>query len=305
MSSNRTPPSPSSGVLDRCFAAAGGLAERPLLIAGPCLLEADDTNAAIAEVLVKAAEGAGVDLVFKGSFDKANRSSIHSARGPGLERGLELLAKVRDRFGVPLTTDIHLPDQAAPAAEVVDLLQIPAFLCRQTDLLAAAAATGAPVNVKKGQFMAPSEMRQAVAKVREGGADRVMLTERGTFFGYHRLVNDFAGLGELLEMGRTEKIPICFDASHSTQLPGAVGTASGGRPEQAPLLARAAVAAGVSAIFLECHPDPPSAPSDASTMLPLAEVAPLLRALAAIRAAVMETTVLDVGGVAALRSPGP
>lgn len=314
MPSNQSPTTAADGdILERRFGprrdpqgASHGDAEegRLLLIAGPCLLEQDDLNARIAETLLEACRTHGLDLVFKGSFDKANRSSIRSARGPGLEEGLARLARIRERFDVPVTTDIHAPEQAAPAAAVVDLLQIPAFLCRQTDLLAAAGETRAAVNVKKGQFMAPEEMRQAVGKVRESGGTRIMLTERGTFFGYHRLVNDFAGVGDLIEMGRAEGIPICFDVTHSTQLPGAVGTASGGRPERAPLLARAAVAAGVGAIFLECHPEPKTAPSDASTMLPLAEVAPLLRTLAAIRAAVASTSVLDGGATTALRSSG-
>ena len=297
-------PGPDAALHAR-FGTDADPASRLLLIAGPCLLEEEDLDARIAETLLEACRAHGLDLVFKGSFDKANRSSIRSARGPGLDEGLARLARIRERFGVPVTTDIHAPEQAAPAAEVVDLLQIPAFLCRQTDLLAAAGETGTAVNVKKGQFMAPEEMRQAVVKVRESGGTRIMLTERGTFFGYHRLVNDFAGVGDLLEMGRAEGIPICFDATHSTQLPGAVGTASGGRPERAPLLARAAVAAGVGAIFLECHPDPRSAPSDASTMLALDEVGSLLHTLASLRTVVAESAMLDEAPSSALRSPRP
>jgi len=258
------------------FGARGPLA----VIAGPCLLESDETNLRIGSALVEACAAAGLPLVFKASFDKANRSSVRSARGPGLERGCDMLASLRDRLGVAVTTDIHEPTQAARAAQSVDLLQIPAFLARQTDLLAAAAHTGLPVNVKKGQFMAPAEMRGALAKLRESGCTRTMVTERGTFFGYHRLVNDFAGVGDLLELG----VPVCFDATHSTQLPGE-GATSGGRPDRAALLARAAVAAGADAIFLECHPDPPSALSDASTVQPLGRVAPLLAELAAVRAA--------------------
>jgi len=300
-----TPDLGPAAALHARFGTGADPASRLLLIAGPCLLEEDDLDARIAETLLEACREHGLDLVFKGSFDKANRSSIRSARGPGLDEGLARLARIRERFGVPVTTDIHAPEHAAPAAEVVDLLQIPAFLCRQTDLLAAAGETGTAVNVKKGQFMAPEEMRQAVAKVRESGGTRIMLTERGTFFGYHRLVNDFAGVGDLLEMGRAEGVPICFDATHSTQLPGAVGTASGGRPERAPLLAKAAVAAGVGAIFLECHPDPRSAPSDASTMLALDEVGSLLGTLAALRTVVAESTMLDEGPPTALRSPRP
>lgn len=264
--------------LDRWFDAP---AEWLLVIGGPCVLESDETNLTIGRTLRDVCAELGFRYVFKASFDKANRSSIRSARGPGRAAGLAAMASLRERLGVPVTTDIHQPEDAVPAAEAVDLLQIPAFLCRQTDLLAAAAATGRPVNVKKGQFMAPSEMGNVVAKLVEGGASRVLLTERGTFFGYHRLVNDFIGLGDLLESGR----PVCFDVTHSTQLPGAEGVVTGGRPERAPLLARAAVAAGVHAIFLECHPEPRRALSDASTMLSLETVPGLLRSLAAIRSA--------------------
>jgi 2-dehydro-3-deoxyphosphooctonate aldolase (KDO 8-P synthase) len=254
-----------------------------LLIAGPCVLEDDAVNLRIASFLAEHCLQLGIDFIFKGSFDKANRSSVRSSRGPGLEEGLARLRRVRETLGVPVLTDIHEASQAAAAAESVDLLQIPAFLCRQTDLLAAAAATGRPVNVKKGQFMAPAEMEQAIAKVRESGGRRILLTERGTFFGYHRLVNDFVGLGDLMELGAAHDCPICFDVTHSTQLPGGTGTASGGRPERAELLARAAVAAGVPAVFIECHPDPAAAPSDASTMQPLAAMPQLLGRLAALR----------------------
>ena len=207
----------------------------------------------------------GLSYIFKASFDKANRSSIASPRGPGLDEGLNVLAAVREKLGVPVTTDIHEPRQAAPAAEAVDLLQIPAFLCRQTDLLTAAARTGRAVNVKKGQFVSPAEMAHAVRKLEETEAAGVMLTERGTFFGYNRLVNDFIGLGDLMDLGP----PVCFDVTHSTQQPGGQGHTSGGRPDRAPLLARAAVAAGVHALFLEAHPDPPNALSDAATVLPI------------------------------------
>ena len=268
----------------------GAVAAPLLVIAGPCLLEDDDTNLAIARALREACAEAGFRFVFKGSFDKANRSSIKSSRGPGLEEGLRRLATVKGELAIPVTTDIHEASQAAPAAKTVDLLQIPAFLCRQTDLLAAAGATGCAVNIKKGQFMAPAEMLQAIRKVRESGGDRVMLTERGTFFGYHRLVNDFVGVGDLLAIAGEQDARICFDVTHSTQLPGAEGTSSAGRPERAPLLARTAVAAGVDALFIECHPKPRSAPSDASTMLDLAEIPRLLRRLAAIRDALSVDT---------------
>ena len=194
-----------------------------------------------------------------------------------------MLAKLKSALGVPVTTDIHEPQQAARAAQAVDILQIPAFLARQTDLLAAAAATGRAVNVKKGQFMAPAEMAGAIGKLRESGAKQIMLTERGTFFGYHRLVNDFAGVGDMMQMG----VPVCFDATHSTQKPGE-GETSGGNPHHAPLLARAAVAAGVDAIFLECHPDPAASLSDRSTIQLLDRMPALLGQLAEIRRVVVQ-----------------
>lgn len=253
---------------------------RPLLlIGGPCLLEDPATNSRIGATLRDACAELGLGYVFKASFDKANRSSIRSPRGPGLDDGLAELRRLGRELDVPITTDVHEPSQAAAVADVADLLQVPAFLCRQTDLLTACAATGRPVNVKKGQFMAPQEMQHVITKLRESGCDQIMLTERGTFFGYHRLVNDFLGMGDLMELG----CPVCFDATHSTQLPGAGAQSSGGRPERAPLLARAATAAGVHAVFLECHPDPLQASSDASTCLPLDGMKELLESLAAIR----------------------
>lgn len=251
-----------------------------LLIAGPCVLESEETNLHIGRTLAESCATHGIDFIFKASYDKANRSSIHSPRGPGLERGCDMLAAIGKTLGVPVTTDIHEPSHAKRAAQAVDILQIPAFLARQTDLLAAAAATGRAVNVKKGQFMAPSEMRGAIEKLRESGATQVMVTERGTFFGYHRLVNDFIGIGDLLELG----VPVCFDATHSTQKPGE-GSTSGGMPERAGLLARAAVAAGVDAIFMECHPDPAQSSSDRATIQPLAAMDSLLGQLARIRSA--------------------
>ncbi len=252
-----------------------------LVIGGPCVLESDALNRTIGETLRAVCQELNLPFVFKASYDKANRSSIRSARGPGLREGLERLAALREHLGVPVTTDIHEPEQAEAAGAVVDMLQIPAFLCRQTDLLVAAARTGKPVNAKKGQFMAPAEMRHVIQKLREGGASRIMLTERGTFFGYHRLVNDFIGLGDMMDLG----CPVCFDATHSTQLPGGDSHSTAGRPERGPLLARAAVASGVHALFLECHPEPAKALSDASTMQPLDAVPGLLRTLVAIRAA--------------------
>jgi 2-dehydro-3-deoxyphosphooctonate aldolase (KDO 8-P synthase) len=254
------------------------------IIAGPCVIESRSLCQQVGEALQEACARLGLNFIFKASFDKANRSSIHSKRGPGLDDGLATLSALRDSLGAPVTTDIHEPAQAEPAGEAVDLLQIPAFLCRQTDLLVAAARTGRAVNVKKGQFLAPAEMQNVVTKLREAGAAEagLMLTERGTFFGYNRLVNDFLGLGDLQQLGW----PVCFDVTHSTQQPGGQGTQSGGRPDRAPLLARAAVAAGVDAIFLETHPDPANGQSDAATMLPLDRAEALLEELAALRAAV-------------------
>lgn len=257
-------------------------AGRPLLvIAGPCVLEKPQVNQEIAQTLRDVCAELRLSYVFKASYDKANRSSIRSARGPGMQSGLDELQRIKNELGVPVTTDVHQPDQAAAAAEAVDLLQVPAFLCRQTDLLVACAATGKPVNVKKGQFVSPDEMKHVIAKLTANGAQQIMLTERGTFFGYHRLVNDFIGVGDLIDLGR----PVCFDVTHSTQLPGAGESSTGGRPERAALLARAAVAAGVHAVFIECHPDPPRSLSDAGTIQPLHAIPGLLRELAAIRAA--------------------
>ena len=259
---------------------------RPLLvIGGPCVLESDDLNRRIAETMKAACDAAGATFVFKASFDKANRSSISSDRGPGLDAGLQQLASIREAFNVPVLTDVHEAGQADPVSEVVDIIQVPAFLCRQTDLLAACGATGTSVAVKKGQFLSPAEMRNVLEKLRESGCTRMMATERGTFFGYHRLVNDFVGLGDLQDIASEFKAPLCFDVTHSTQLPGGEGNMSGGRPDRAALLARAAVAAGVGAVFLETHPDPPSARSDRATVLPLEEAASLIRSLTGIREA--------------------
>jgi 2-dehydro-3-deoxyphosphooctonate aldolase (KDO 8-P synthase) len=265
--------------------------ERLTLIGGPCVLEEPDTNTIIGETLRDLCAEIGMGFVLKASFDKANRSSVGSPRGPGLDAGRDELDRRRRQLGVPVTTDVPEPAQVAQVAEVADLLQVPAFLCRQTDLLLACAATGRPVNVKKGQFMSPVEMKHVVGKLQSGGCAQIMLTERGTFFGYHRLVNDFIGLGDLVAIG----CPVCFDATHSTQLPGAEAKVTGGRPDRAPLLARAAVAAGVQAIFLECHPRPAQARSDASTAQPLDGMAAILRPLVAIRAAM---TAAGGGGAA-------
>ena len=258
---------------------------RLLLIGGPCVLESDDINRRIGQTLHYACARLGIDFCFKASFDKANRSSGKSHRGPGMQAGLDRLAKLREELACPVTSDVHEPEQCLPAAKVLDMLQVPAFLCRQTDLLMAAAETGRPVNVKKGQFMSPREMQNVVRKLSEGGCRHIMATERGTTFGYNRLVNDFIGIGDMMELGH----PVCFDVTHSTQLPGAEGERTGGRPERAPMLARAAVAAGVHAIFLECHPTPSAALSDASTMQPLDAVPAMLATLVAIRKAMVES----------------
>jgi len=258
---------------------------RLLLIGGPCVLESDDINRRIGQTLHDACARLGIDFCFKASFDKANRSSGKSHRGPGMQAGLDRLAKLREELACPVTSDVHEPEQCLPAAKVLDMLQVPAFLCRQTDLLMAAAETGRPVNVKTGQFMSPREMQNVVRKLSEGGCRHIMATERGTTFGYNRLVNDFIGIGDMMELGH----PVCFDVTHSTQLPGAEGERTGGRPERAPMLARAAVAAGVHAIFLECHPTPSAALSDASTMQPLDAVPAMLATLVAIRKAMVES----------------
>ncbi|MEE8520503.1 MAG: 3-deoxy-8-phosphooctulonate synthase [Gemmatimonadota bacterium] len=252
------------------------------LIAGPCLLEDEDLNRRIAEAVARTAEQFSIPAIFKGSFDKANRSSIESPRGPGLELGLELLDQVRGELGVPVTTDIHEASQAAAAAEVVDLLQIPALLSRQTDLLLAAAASGRPVNLKKGQWMAPEDMANQVSKARSGGATGVAVTERGTSFGYHNLVVDMRSFAIIKE---TCGCPAIFDASHSVQLPGGAGSLSAGEPRHIPALAAAAAAAGADALFVEVHPEPASAPSDASSMLPLDRLADVVERVLAVRGA--------------------
>jgi 2-dehydro-3-deoxyphosphooctonate aldolase (KDO 8-P synthase) len=245
------------------------------VIAGPCVIESRDLCLEVASRLKTIGKDLGLGLIFKSSFDKANRLSKASFRGPGLEKGLEILADVKAKTGLPIDTDLHHPDQAQPAAKVADLLQIPAFLCRQTDLLVAAAKTGKPVFVKKGQFMSPADMRFAVEKIESQGNPHVLLGERGTFFGYGNLVVDMRSLPVMRSLG----CPVVFDATHSVQLPGGAAGASGGQREFVPPLARAAVAAGVDAIFLEVHPDPPKALSDAAAILPLAELPALLAEL--------------------------
>ena len=249
------------------------LTRSPLfVIAGPCVIESAELCLAVGRHVKSACDRLGLAYVFKASFDKANRSSNASFRGPGLTDGLVVLDRIRKELGVPVLTDVHEPEQAAVAAKVVDVLQVPAFLARQTDLLLACGRTGRIVNVKKGQFMSPQEMALAVEKVRSCGNDNVMLTERGTFFGYNRLVNDFTALPVMKGFG----VPVVFDLTHSTQQPAAMGIQSGGNPQFSPMLARAAVAAGVDGLFLECHPEPKKAKSDAATMLSLEAVGPLL-----------------------------
>jgi 2-dehydro-3-deoxyphosphooctonate aldolase (KDO 8-P synthase) len=261
----------------------------PVFIAGPCVLESEGLALSVAAYLQEVAARLRINVVFKGSFDKANRSSSASYRGPGEKEGLRILARVKERHGLPVTTDVHDPAQAAGAARVVDLLQIPAFLCRQTDLLLAAGATGVPVNIKKGQFMAPWDMRNAVDKVRSTGNAQVMVTERGTTFGYNNLVVDFRGIPAI----RDSVCPVIFDATHSVQLPGGAGTASSGERRYVAPLARAAMAAGVDGVFLEIHPAPDRALSDGPNSLPLADVEPLLRTLLALRTAVGEVVCDD------------
>ncbi len=236
------------------------------VIAGPCMLESRGLGLEVATELKRLASERDIPLIFKSSFDKANRTSASSGRGPGLSAGLEILAEIRESTALPVLTDVHLPDQCAPAAEVCDVLQIPAFLCRQTDLLVAAAETGRCVNVKKGQFLAPWDMRHAAEKCTGAGNPNVLLTERGSTFGYGRLVVDMGGLGEMLETGH----PVVFDATHSVQRPGGADGRTGGDRTLAPVLARAALATGfVDGLFFEVHPDPDSAPSDGKNMVRL------------------------------------
>lgn len=258
-----------------------GVGQPLLWIAGPCVLEDFAAALHIAEELRRIAAALNIQLVFKASFDKANRTSVNSFRGPGLQAGLQILADVRSKTGLPITTDIHESSQAAPAGEVVDLIQIPAFLARQTDLLVAAAQTGKPVNVKKGQFMAPGDMRHVVTKLGEGGCDDVLLCERGTFFGYGRLVNDMRSIPQMQALG----CPVVFDATHSVQEPGGLGDKTGGNRAMVEPLARAAMALGADGLFTETHPDPDKSPSDGPNMIPLGEIEAVMRRLLNIRAA--------------------
>jgi len=251
---------------------------RLVLVAGPCVMESREMALDIASRVSEICSRLDIQYVFKSSFDKANRTSIHSFRGPGLDVGLEWLSGIKTRVGCPVLTDIHLPEQAAKVAEVVDILQIPAFLCRQTDLVVAAAETGRVVNIKKGQFLAPYDMGQAVSKCLEAGNEKVILCERGSTFGYGQLVVDMRSLAIMRALG----YPVMFDATHSVQMPGAQGTSSGGDRRFVPVLARAAAAAGIDALFIETHPDPDSAKSDGPNMVALDSLEPLLERVLAV-----------------------
>lgn len=253
------------------------------LIAGPCVIESADHTLELADAIHCICKNLSLPFVFKASFDKANRSSIQSFRGPGIDEGLKILARVRKEVGVPVLSDIHEPGQARAAGEVLDCIQIPAFLCRQTDLLAAAAATGRCVNVKKGQFMSPEEMKNVADKLSESGCRNFLLTERGTFFGYNRLVNDMTAIPRMQAFA-----PVVFDATHSCQLPGGAGTQSAGQREYVGTLAAAAVAVGADGLFLEVHDNPANAKSDPATVFPLDQLRPLLERLLGIAAIVRQ-----------------
>jgi 2-dehydro-3-deoxyphosphooctonate aldolase (KDO 8-P synthase) len=260
-----------------------------LLIAGPCVIESLDLcltiGGTVKELCQKLGGPSVIPYVFKASFDKANRSSARAPRGVPMGKGLEILSSIGKQLAVPTITDIHESNQATLVAQAVDVLQIPAFLCRQTDLLLSAGRTGKPVNIKKGQFMAPWEMANAVEKVHATGNRQILLTERGTFFGYNRLVNDFTGIPQMQTLGGADGTPVLMDATHSTQLPGGLGHATAGQRQYVPLLARAATAAGVNGLFVEVHPTPDKSPSDAATILDLKDLPRLLEECLAIRAA--------------------
>src|SRR6476660_3840763 len=258
--------------------------DKPLfLIAGPCVVESEQLQMDVAGQLKEMTSALGIPFIFKSSYDKANRSSGKSFRGPGMEKGLEILAKVKKTLGVPILTDVHTQEDVAAVAKVVDVLQTPAFLCRQTDFIHAVARAGRPVNIKKGQFLAPGDMKNVVAKARAAsGADNILVCERGASFGYHNLVSDMRSVAIMRDTG----CPVVFDATHSVQLPGGAGTASGGEREFVPVLARAAVAAGVSGVFMETHPDPHKALSDGPNAWPLARMRALLETLIELDATV-------------------
>ena len=253
--------------------------DRPFaLIAGPCQLESRAHAQEMCQALTELTKSLGIGLIYKTSFDKANRTSSKAARGLGMEKSLPIMAELREKFGCPVLTDVHSPEQCAPVAEAVDVLQIPAFLCRQTDLVVAAAMTGRAVNIKKGQFLAPWDMKNVAAKCHDSGNDNVLLCERGASFGYNTLVSDMRALPVLAETG----YPVVFDATHSVQQPGGQGTTSGGQREFVPVLARAAVAVGVAAVFMETHQDPDHAPSDGPNMVPIKRLRQVLETLVLI-----------------------
>lgn len=262
--------------------AAIGHGKPLVLIAGPCVIENQDMAFTTAGFLKNLAVELGMPLIFKASYDKANRTSLHSFRGPGISQGLEILGRIKTQFGVQILSDVHTIDQIEPAAEVLDIIQIPAFLCRQTDFVLAAAATGKVINIKKGQFLAPWDIPNIIEKMTSTGNDRILITERGTLFGYNNLVVDFRGLSIMRETG----FPVIFDATHSVQLPGGAGASSGGQRQFAPVLARAAVAAGADGIFVEVHPDPDRALCDGPNSLKLDGIAGLIQQLKAIREAI-------------------
>jgi 2-dehydro-3-deoxyphosphooctonate aldolase (KDO 8-P synthase) len=247
------------------------------LIAGPCQIESEAHTMEVAAALKEISNNLGIGIVYKSSYDKANRTSAGAQRGIGMAKGLEILARVRETFAMPVLTDVHDASHCAPAAEAVDVLQIPAFLCRQTDLLLAAGNTGRAINVKKGQFLAPWDMKNVAAKITSTGNENILLTERGVSFGYNTLVSDFRALPIMAETG----YPVVFDATHSVQQPGGQGTSSGGERRFAPILARAALAVGCAAVFIECHPDPDHAPSDGPNMIPLKDMQALIKTLMA------------------------
>ncbi|HEX7770373.1 MAG TPA: 3-deoxy-8-phosphooctulonate synthase [Dokdonella sp.] len=261
--------------------------DRPFfLIAGPCVVESEQLQMDVAGRLKEMTAALGIPFIFKSSYDKANRSSGKSFRGPGMEKGLEILAKVKKELGVPVLTDVHTEEEVPTVAKVVDVLQTPAFLCRQTDFIQAVASAGKPVNIKKGQFLAPDDMKQVVAKAKAAsGADNILVCERGASFGYHNLVSDMRSLAIMRDTG----CPVVFDATHSVQLPGGKGTSSGGEREYVPVLARAAVAAGVAGVFMETHPDPAKALSDGPNAWPLPRMRALLETLKELDAAVKRT----------------
>ena len=263
------------------------------LLAGPCVIESEDFTLKMAEEILKVCDRLNINFIFKSSFDKANRTSLSSFRGQTLEQGLAILNRVKQELGVPVVTDIHESHQAAPVAEVADLLQIPAFLCRQTDLLLAAAATGKAINVKKGQFLAPWDMKNVVKKLEDGGANHILLTERGTSFGYNALVVDFRGLSQMREFGH----PVVFDATHSVQMPGGQGKTSGGQREFVPPLARAAAAIGIDALFMEVHENPDKALSDGPNMVPLDKLEDVLTQIVRVREAVSAAPVVNLKSV--------